>query len=160
MFKIILEDLKTEFPGTKTLTLKQVSTMLSKSRGALYKLKKREHLTLPFIKEGGRYVVTIYALAKWLSEMNAVEEVPIVESEKPKKLKVSGVKASTVSGQPVFRGRAPLSKTLFNCFASSIQQLRDEVDFYSEIFRELETIELERCLPVNIKTRTRPRPIL
>ena len=56
------------------------------------------------------------------------------------------VKAVKVSVEPVKkkpRAGVPISKILFG-FMENIQKMQEEVDFYSELFRELERIEVKR----------------
>jgi len=150
MLKIILDDLKAEFPGVKNLTIAQVAKLMGKSSAALYKLKDRGKLTLKFKKEGGSYMVTIYDFAQWLAEDGEAEEKDV---EVPKNIKPPKGAQLTKAGL-TFRTRAPMSKTLFNCFMANIQQIQEEALFYGELFRELEAIELSRLSPEgNIKAR-------
>ena len=128
MYHDILEDLKQEYPGRKILTLEEVAGMVSKTRMALYKLKERGGLTIPFKKEGGKYQISIYAFAKWLAEGG---------DEKP-------VQAGKVSVEPVKkkpRSGVSIGKILFG-FMENIQQMQEQVDFNMALYRELEQIEL------------------
>jgi hypothetical protein len=151
MYKIILDDIKAEFPGVKMLNLKQVAHMFDKTRGAVYKLMERETLSLKFRKEGGKYLVSIYTLAKWMAEKDEAEEQSRPAEAKTKAPKVS--KPIVVKG--VVRHRPPASKRLFHCFMANIQQIREEVLFYEELYKELELIVLKRS---SLKGKER-RPI-
>jgi hypothetical protein len=140
MYKIILEDIKAEFPGVKMLDLIQVAKMFDNTRGALYKLMERKTLSLKFKKDGGKYLVSIYTLAKYLAETDEAEEQPLQPSAKVKAPKAS----QPVVVKGVVRHRPPASKRLFHCFMANIQQLQEEAIFYGELYRELEAIEFDR----------------
>ena len=140
MYKIILEDIKAEFPGVKMLDIQQVAKMFDRTRGALYKLMERETLSLKFRKEGGKYLVSIYDLAKWMAEKNEAEEQQAPTATKNKAPKLS--KPVMVKG--VVRHRPPASKRLFNRFMENIMQIQEEALFYRELYGELEAIELGR----------------
>ena len=140
MYKTILEDIKAEFPGVKFLNTRQVAEMLGRTRGAMYKLIERETLSLKFRKEGGQFIVSIYAFAKWAAEELEAEERKNTTAAKSKAPKLS--KPVVVKG--VVRHRPPASKRLFNQFMANIMQIQEEALFYGELYRELEAIELGR----------------
>lgn len=144
MYSVILADLKQDFPSRKILTLAEVAGQIGKSPMAIFKLMERGNLTIPFKKIGGKWEITIYALAQWLAD----------QAEGVTEQKVKAVKVSVEPVKKKPRAGIPISKILFG-FQANIQQMQEEVDFYSELFRELERIELLRDKD-KLPMRTRP----
>ena len=133
MYTDILADVKADYPGRKILTLSEIAEEIDRSPMAVYKLMDRKNMTIPFKKNGGHWEITIYAWAKWLAEQEEGGEEQTVKAEK-------------VSVEPVKKKQRigiPIGKILFG-FMANIQQMQEQVDFYSDLYRELEGIELKR----------------
>jgi|ERR1017187_1716987 hypothetical protein len=128
----ILKDLKAEYPKTKILNVRQVADQLARSPEAMYKLKERQTLKLKFKKDGGRYFVTIYAMADYIASLYDEEE-----QEKATVAVKKQVKKST-------QNEIPLSKILFNTFCSTIDEMKEQVYFHEELAQEFASILREQ----------------
>ena len=58
----MLEELKQAFPGRAQITVQEAARYLHKDRRTLLAPKAG----LPFRKRGGRYLISLVALAKWM----------------------------------------------------------------------------------------------
>lgn len=58
--------LREMFPGRATLNVKEVATALGISEWSVYESMKRLKNSLPSVKVGGKILVPITALARWM----------------------------------------------------------------------------------------------
>ena len=65
-YRDTLEMLSGLYPGKMALTVKEVAEVIGANVGTVYEAVKRKYNALPSKKVGGKIVVPIPALAKWL----------------------------------------------------------------------------------------------
>lgn len=145
MYEKILKDLKEEFGKQRILSTSDIAPYISKSPAAQYQLMKRKGFPFPIKKVGGLYQISIYDFARWLAgetvEPQKAAPVPEIVATKKKAVQHRGVS---------------LGKSLFASFATNIEGLQLQVDFLSDLYRELEIIELGRDTPKDLGGRIPP----
>ena len=68
MFQQILEDLKATFGSKIQLSPADIAEIINISEGQQANLRSEGRFPIPYTKDGGRIRISIYALAKYLSE--------------------------------------------------------------------------------------------
>lgn len=82
-YERILEDLKSHFGEKKLLSPKDIAPYISRSTHAQQALRKRNRFPIPTHKFGGKVVIKIYDLARYLSNDIPIEEwIAAAESQK------------------------------------------------------------------------------
>lgn len=144
MYEEILKDLKTEFGKQRILSTSDIAPYIRKSPAAQYQLRKRKGFPFPIKKVGGLYQISIYDFARWLADET-------VEPQKAAPVPEISTKKKAVQHRGV-----SLGKSLFASFAANIEGLQLQVDFLNNLYRELETIELDKLTPKNLGGKTHP----
>lgn len=139
-YEAILAELKAEFGKKVLLSPDDIAPWIAKSRDAQQALRKRGTFPIPTTKMGGRIVIKIYDLAKWLS--TTPEETVVVYP--PTKKPVKQDKPSPFA-RP-YKSRHPgFAKSLMD-FSTGLQKQQESLNFSMELYRALETIALQKIV--------------
>jgi hypothetical protein len=139
-----LADLKTDFGKKKLLTPADIAPYICKSPSAQASMRTRKHFPIAQKDMGGRIVVSIYALARYIGEDDddAADAPKSLAPSKPVKPSVKTAKG--VDKSKPYRRPPSLGKTL-TALRNRVIDTALQLQFQQSLFAELEAIEMDRA---------------
>lgn len=139
-----LADLKADFGKKKVLTPEDIAPYIGKSPAAQAALRSRKAFPIPSKELGGRIVISIYDLARFISDDDgeappSAAKQAVTMSDTKAKGRSSAGKADT--SKP-FRRAPSLGRTLVG-FRKQLDQQELELKFKQVLFAHLEAIVLD-----------------
>ena len=137
-----LADLKADFGKKKLLTPAEIAPYISKSPSAQASMRARKQFPIAKKDIGGRVVVSIYALAKYIGESDAgppstAEQVKITQPAKQIAKAAKGIDKTKPYRRP-----PSLGKTLM-AFRNQVIDTALQLQFQQTLFAELEAIAID-----------------
>lgn len=142
-YKDALADLKADFGKKKLLTPAEIAPYISKSPSAQASMRTRKQFPIAKKDMGGRVVVSIYALAKYIGEDDDAIIVP-KPAPATKPTKVSVKSASGADKTKPIRRPPSLGRTLTMLRARVIDTAL-QLQFQQTLFSELEAFALDQA---------------
>ena len=137
-----LADLKADFGKKKLLTPTEIAPYISKSPSAQASMRTRKQFPIAKKDMGGRVVVSIYALAKYIGEDDASPDFPEqIRLSKPAKPAAKTAKG-TDKTKP-YRRPPSLGKTL-TALRNRVIDTALQLQFQQTLFAELEVIVMDQ----------------
>ena len=138
-----LADLKADFGKKKLLTPAEIAPYISKSPSAQSSMRTRKQFPIAKKDMGGRVVVSIYALAKYIGEddvtpPSAAEQIRVGKPAKPVAKTAKGINKTKPYRRPPSLGKTLMA--LRNRVIDTALQLQ----FQQTLFAELEVIAMDR----------------
>ena len=143
---LILADLREQFGAKKAvLYVEELAIVLGRTVDALYTLNSRNTLPIPCMKVGGRFAVSIYDVAEWLSgnipkqkRSKALKQEDNSVADPKRTRKSLGAALRQIQAQQGFLGelavalqnRSDISELALNGFPSSQAVFDDEPDLF------------------------------
>ena len=139
-----LADLKADFGKKKLLTPGEIAPYISKSPSAQASMRTRKQFPIAKKDMGGRVVVSIYALAKYIGEddasPDAVEQIRVSKPAKPVAKTAKGIDKTKPYRRP-----PSLGKTL-TALRKRVIDTALQLHFQQTLFAELEAIAMDQVL--------------
>jgi hypothetical protein len=137
-----LADLKADFGKKKLLSPADIAPYISKSPSAQASMRSRKQFPIAEKDMGGRVVVSIYALAKYIGEgdesPDAVEQIRISKPAKP-----VAKTAKDIDKTKPYRRPPSLGKTL-TALRRRVADAAIQLQYQQALFAELEAIALDQ----------------
>ena len=148
-----LADLKADFGKKKLLTPADIAPYISKSPSAQASMRTRKQFPIAKKDIGGRIVVSIYALAKFIGEDDDVDNAPKpIATTKPAKPSTKTVKG--IDRTKPFR-RPPSLGRMITAFRTLVIDTALQLQFQQALLGELETVALDRVAKLGRSTKTK-----
>ena len=146
-----LADLKADFGKKKLLTPAEIAPYISKSPSAQASMRTRKQFPIAKKDMGGRVVVSIYALAKYIGEDDespeAVDQIRIVKPAKPVVKAAKGIDKTKPYRRP-----PSLGKTL-TALRRRVADAAIQLQYQQTLFAELEAIALDQSTTRVVKKK-------
>lgn len=136
-----LSDLKADFGKKKLLTPADIAPYICKSPSAQASMRTRKQFPIAKKDMGGRIVVSIYALARYIGE-DAENEIPAKPQTAPKPAKTPTKSAKGVDKSKPIRRPPSLGRTL-NLLRVRVIDTALQLQFQQTLFSELEACALD-----------------
>ena len=136
-----LADLKTDFGKKKLLTPAEIAPYICKSASAQASMRSRKQFPIAQKDMGGRIVVSIYALARYIGADDEAPQQPVAA---PKLIKPSTKVAKGIDTSKPIRRPPSLGRTLTMLRARIIDTAL-QLQFQQTLFGELEAIALDQA---------------
>ena len=138
-----LADLKADFGKKKLLTPAEIAPYISKSPSAQASMRTRKQFPIAKKEMGGRVVVSIYALAKYIGEddagpPDAAEKIRVGKPSKPVTKTAKGIDKTKPYRRP-----PSLGKTL-TALRKRVIDTALQLQFQQTLFAELEAIAMDQ----------------
>ena len=137
-----LADLKADFGKKKLLTPAEIAPYISKSPSAQASMRTRKQFPIAKKDMGGRVVVSIYALAKYIGEddasPDASEQIRVGKPAKPVARTAKGI-----DNTKPYRRPPSLGKTLL-ALRKQVIETTLQLQFQQTLFAELEAIAMDQ----------------
>jgi hypothetical protein len=137
-----LADMKADFGKKKLLSPADIAPYISKSPSAQASMRSRKQFPIAEKDMGGRVVVSIYALAKYIGEgdesPDAVEQIRISKPAKP-----VAKTAKDIDKTKPYRRPPSLGKTL-TALRRRVADAAIQLQYQQALFAELEAIALDQ----------------
>ena len=137
-----LADLKADFGKKKLLTPSEIAPYISKSPSAQASMRTRKQFPIAKKDMGGRIVVSIYALAKYIGEddgpPDAPEQIRVGKPAKPVAKTAKGIDKTKPYRRP-----PSLGKTLL-LLRKQVIETTLQLQFQQALFAELEAIAMDQ----------------
>lgn len=139
-----LADLKADFGKKKLLTSADIAPYIGRTASAIASLRSRKGFP-PAKKEGGKVVVSIYALAHYIGDDESADDTPIQPKRKTKQQKLPKANANATDKSKPTRRPPSLGKML-KVMRARREQMELQLEFQRDLYIELEAIELDRTM--------------
>ena len=149
-----LADLKADFGKKKLLTPAEIAPYIGRSASAIASLRSRKGFP-PAKKEGGKVVVSIYALAHYIGDDEPKHDAPIKQTRKVKQHKPVKANANATDKSKPTRRPPSLGKML-KVMRARRDELELQLEFERDLYIELEAIELDRLTKSGIRKTKQP----
>lgn len=137
-----LADLKADFGKKKLLTPAEIAPYISRTAGAQATMRSRKRFPVAKKDMGGRVVVSIYALARYIGEDD--EEDAPKPAPTAKAVKATAKSAKGIDKSKPIRRPPSLAKTL-TAMRKRIEDTALQLQFQQSLFSELEAIALDQA---------------
>lgn len=158
MFEIVLEDLKKTFGEKRILSPREIAPFINKSMNAQANMrsKPRKTFPIPTIKIGKNVYVSIYNLAEYLATGECKGQVK--EEEAPEEPQ-NAPYATSSRKRKVRTDLRGLFDSPMGFASDMLSQWKDDLEFQSELFREIEVLQLSESIQdIEIDPTLRKRP--
>lgn len=144
-----LADLKADFGKKKLLTPSDIAPYICKSPSAQASMRTRKQFPIAKKDMGGRIVVSIYALAKYIGEDDDADNAPKpVAATKPAKHS-KGIDKTKPYRRPPSLGR------MLTTFRTRVIDIALQLQFQQALLGELEAVALDRVAKPGRPTKTK-----
>ena len=137
-----LADLKADFGKKKLLTPTEIAPYISKSPSAQASMRSRKQFPIAQKDIGGRIVVSIYALARFIGE-DEEGEIPAKPTITPRPTKASTKAVKGIDMTKPIRRPPSLGRTLTMLRARVIHTAL-QLQFQQSLFAELEAVAMDK----------------
>ena len=138
-----LADLKADFGKKKLLTPAEIAPYISKSPSAQASMRTRKQFPIAKKDMGGRIVVSIYALAKYIGEDDAGPPVADEQIRVGKPAKPVAKTAKGIDKTKPYRRPPSLGKTLI-ALRKRVIDIALQLQFQQTLFADLEAIAMDQ----------------
>jgi hypothetical protein len=135
-----LADLKADFGKKKLLTPAEIAPYICKSPSAQASMRTRKQFPIAKKDMGGRIVVSIYTLARYIGEDDEAENFPKPASAKP--AKASTKTAKGIDKTKPYR-RPPSLGRMLTAFRARVIDTALQLQFQQSLFGEIEAYALD-----------------
>lgn len=135
-----LADLKAEFGKKKLLTPSDIAPYICKSPSAQASMRTRKQFPIAKKDMGGRIVVSIYTLARYIGEDDEAENPPkpATKPAKPSTKTAKGIDKTKPFRRPPSLGR------MLTAFRARVIDTALQLQFQQALFGELEAVALDQ----------------
>lgn len=147
-----LADLKADFGKKKLLTPAEIAPYICKSPSAQASMRTRKQFPIAKKDMGGRIVVSIYALAKYIGEDDDADSAPkpiaTTKPAKPSTKTAKGIDKTKPYRRPPSLGR------MLTTFRTRVIDTALQLQFQQALLGELEAVALDRVAKPGRPTKT------
>jgi hypothetical protein len=146
-----LADLKEEFGKKKLLTPADIAPYIDRSASAQASMRTRKQFPIAKKDLGGRVVVSIYALARFIGEDGDVIAVP-KPAPAAKAAKASSKSASGIDKTKPIRRPPSLGRTL-TMLRARVEHAALQLKFQQTLYAELEAVAMDKVAKTGRKVK-------